>query len=193
MSSGATVVEKVSLGKCGLPAPADLLRPLSEWQLFAQINALHLNPPLPLHWMVFFRFPSTPIKLALRYLSLDESLMMQACATRSHSAVEPGRRLGVLVAEQLAHGFECTGLVIENGFGAEVPELVRRELDPCPLAQRVLDQQGDHCLTLGCPVGVYKNPVGPSTDHFGRNAVAKFDQHPLDLRRDIECQRGFLV
>src|SRR5215831_9031236 len=92
------------------------------------------------------RFPPAPIKLALGYLFIDEPLVMQAGVARSHSAVESCRRFESLVSEQLAHRFVCARLVVENGFRAEVPELMRGQDDACSLAQSVLDQQGDHRL-----------------------------------------------
>ena len=96
---------------------------------------------------------------------------MQAGPARAHSSVEPGRSFQVLVSEQLAHRFVFTGLVIENGFRRQVAKLMRRKLDPCPLPQIRLDEQGNHRLAFGLAVSPHEYPLGASTDHLGEKLI----------------------
>src|SRR6476646_1443604 len=85
--------------------------------------------------------------------------------TGGPAAVDPGieadRGLQAFVAEKLADGFVVAVLDLKNGFRAQVPELMRCQLDPRPLAQIGLDQHRDHRLAFRPAIGVHKNPLRP--------------------------------
>ncbi len=95
--------------------------------------------------------------------------------TGGPAAVDPGieadRGLQAFVAEKLAHDFVVAVLDLKNGFRAQVPELMRRQLYPRPLAQIGLDQHRDHRLAFRRAIGVHKNPLRPSSDHLQCDAV----------------------
>ena len=109
------------------------------------------------------------------------------------AGIEADRGLQAFVAEKLADGFVVAGLDLKNGFRAQVPELMRCQLNPRPLAQIGLDQKRDHRLAFRPAIGVHKNPLRPPPDHIGCDAVTILDQHLCNVRRDVERELGLVL
>src|SRR6478736_5574712 len=93
---------------------------------------------------------------------LQQLLVMAGGAAAVDSGIEADRGLQAFVAEKLADGFVVAVLDLKNGFRAQVPELMRCQLEPGPLTQIGLDQHRDHRLAFRPAIGVHKNPLRPS-------------------------------
>ena len=90
------------------------------------------------------------------------------------------------VAEQLPNRFEAAWLGIEKDLRTQMTELVRGENDAGSPPCICLDQPSDGGLAFGRAVGIDEQPIGPTPNDFGRNAVAVLDQHLCSPARDVK-------
>ena len=110
-------------------------------------------------------------------------------AARVDAGIEAGRRLEVLVAEQLPDQLEGAGRMVEQDLRGEVAELMRRNLDAGVLADDALDQLRERLGQLRDAIRVDEQAVGPSTDDLRCDVVAVLDQHSGEVRGQVEGDR----
>jgi hypothetical protein len=125
-------------------------------------------------------------RLAICESLLDEVLMM----ARGPSAIDPRVSsdcgFEAFVAEQLPNRFEAAWLGIEKDLRTQMTELMRGQNDAGAPPCICLDQPGDSGLAFGRTIGIDEQPIGPTANDFGRNAIAVLDQHSRNPVRDVK-------
>src|SRR5712672_70121 len=117
---------------------------------------------------------------------LNDTLMMACGAPCIDAGVEIDGRLAILVPKQLADSLEVTGLGIQHDLGAQVSKLMGRQNNSRSPRKVALDEPSHRRLALGSPIDIHKNTFGTMANYFRRDAVAVFDQHLGDVRRNVE-------